>query len=149
MLAAMFAAPVATDESDVVLALRALREEFAQLPAALVRAQVEAQGQETAQIAGLYLCAGKGPKGSYAYAVEIVQVGRVVGVRWNDRNGGAYSGYGLIVDGIVSVAFVAADGFVGLIVYRIRDGALYGEWPDPSGRDVWTETLTKAKPVTA
>lgn len=114
---------------------------------ALARIALPAQepiaGTQVPSLAGNYRVTGTGPVGAYTGTALIEQRGRSVFVQWTVPEG-SYQGFGLIVGDILSVSY-ACEGVGGVgcvVVYRIAEGRLTGEWPNYDG-SVWQESMVK------
>ena len=79
---------------------------------------------------GTYAVSGINPGvGPYSGTLTVVARGEVYDVMWVIGNV-QYSGIGVVVNDVLSVAYIAADrSWMGVIVYRQRlDGSLEGKW---------------------
>jgi hypothetical protein len=92
---------------------------------------------------GDYRVEGTSPDGkAYAGDVRIHSLGGAQAVLWKLQSGEAYKGLGLVVDGVLGVAYGGAETNFGVVVYRIDGGKLDGSWTSPqlakgpAGREV-------------
>ena len=98
-------------------------------------------------IEGVYDAKGANPGGGGAYAgtVKISKVrGNLYRISWSV--GASYEGTAILVDNVLSVAYVdSARTWFGVVAYKVLNGGkkLAGEWTEHTGKRLGTETLTK------
>ncbi|MDH3584488.1 MAG: hypothetical protein OER86_09760 [Phycisphaerae bacterium] len=97
-------------------------------------------------IVGRYVATGTNPggRGNYKGTVEIKKTGETYKVLWN--TGAAYIGTGILIDNVLSVAYVDQDKkWVGVVAYRVLDkGArLSGGWAAVGGTTLGKELLVR------
>lgn len=115
----------------------------------LVAAPQIAYTDQEQDLVGVYACEGVNARGqSYRGIVEIILTGQVLQLRWTLDSGDVAYGLGLRDGKRLSVSY-AADGTIGLVVYKIKGHRLTGRWTGPGATGTFAETLTRQKPGAA
>ena len=95
---------------------------------------------QTADLAGRYRLEGSNPGGGGRYQgeVQVAKTGDTYQVRWQIQGAPAV-GTGLLVDGLLSVAFRTAKEQGVAVFRRSGDGGLAGTWTVIGGQQAGTE----------
>ncbi len=99
-----------------------------------------------ADIEGTYDCAGTNPGGgAYTGTVSIIKNGDNYTVTWH-IGAQTYLGVGLLQGDTFSVGYAdTGKAWFGVVVYRVKDRTLSGDWAMQGNGKNGTETLTRRK----